>query len=150
MCAQSIPDDSDVHARIEAGTGIRQEYDRCLEALGLVQVHEAYYVALTWFERQRLDFARRLAVRFESVSGLGETVTVLKDLADAINGMQEITSFDAAGSGRGEREIACNIENPFKGGSCRENASPAEHVPQGGKRRPNSTASTSCLNASTA
>ena len=82
------------------------------------------------------------AVGGERVGGIGEAAAVLDDLADAIDGVQEVAGLDAAGRRRREREVAGVLEDPVERGAGGEHARPAVVLAERreARRRPRSGA----------
>ena len=113
---------------------VGQKHDVRLEPLGLVQVHQPHDVRAPGLERERLDFARRLAVGFERIGRIGEAAAGFDDLAHAVDGVEHVARVDTAGRRRRQREVAAGFEDPFERAGRREHAGPAVVVIQGVER----------------
>ena len=94
-----------------AADRVGQEHDGRLEPLGLVQVHHPDDVAAPGLERQRFDLAAASRSRFQRLGGIGQAAALLDDLAHAIDGVQQVAGFGAAGRRRGQRQVAGGLED---------------------------------------
>src|SRR5205823_9062523 len=83
---------------------------------------------------QRLDFAARLAVRFERIRRIGEAAAGFKDLAHAVDGVQQVAGVYTTGSCPRQREVSGGFEDPLKSSGRREHTGPAVVVTQGVER----------------
>ena len=113
-----------VDSKRETTVGIRKKHDRGFEPLRFVKIHQPDDIGSTWLERKRLHLVRFLGVFLERLGGICKTATLLDDLSNTIDSVQEVASFNAARCSRRQREIACVFQDAFQRCAGREYAGP--------------------------